>query len=161
MLSKKISTKEKDSPIDKQRRYTGYLIKTMLMSLLLFVFMSSCKKDDYAGEEKGVCPLVISTDPANKAVSIVANKAISATFNECMNPATIDTKSFILMQGTTPISGVVTAEVCPVVGSGYTGTFFFTPTSALAPFTLYTATMKKGVRLWDLKVTYLNLKTIF
>lgn len=52
MLSKKISTKEKDSPIDKQRRYTGYLIKTMLMSLLLFVFMSSCKKDDYAEKKR-------------------------------------------------------------------------------------------------------------
>lgn len=145
MLRKKFLTKENNPLIHKQRRDTRFLIKTMLISLLLFVSMFGCKKDDYEGEIKGICPLVISTDPADKAVSVVASEAINATFNKSMDPTTIDTKSFILMQGSTPILGAVTSVPCTTV-SGYIATFAFTPASVLAPFTLYTATMKKGVR---------------
>jgi len=58
---------------------------------------------------------------------------VTATFSEAMNPATINTTTFALTgPGTTPVTGVVT----------YTGsTATFTPSSALAVSTLYTATI--------------------
>ena len=140
MLSKTILTKEKKSPERGQKRFLGFLITPLMMILLVAVFMSQCKKDDYEGEIKGVCPLVISTDPADGALNVVQNKVITATFNEDMDPATINTASFILMQGTNPISGTVTQM------SGQKATFSFTPANPLASATLYTATMKKGVR---------------
>src|SRR5580698_761063 len=52
-----------------------------------------------------------------------------------MNPTTINTSTFTVKQGTTPISGTVTY-------SGLTATF--TPSSALAPNTLFTATITTG-----------------
>lgn len=82
-------------------------------------------------------PTVISTDPANNATGVVLNKVISATFSELMNPLTLNATSFTLMQGATVIAGAVT----------YSGsTAFFTPTLALLPNTLYTATITTGAR---------------
>jgi len=139
MLNKTTLMKEKFL-LKKRKRFSGYLIIPMLMIMVLAVFMTHCKKDDYEGEVIGICPLVILTDPADEGVNIVADKRIVATFNEIMDAATINTKSFILMQDTTPIAGVVS----PV--SAKTAIFNFVPASPLAPYTLYTAIIKKGVR---------------
>ena len=139
MLSKKTQTKKEKTPILKQRSHSRFIMTTLLMTMLLGVF-TQCKKDDFADEIKGVCPLVISTNPANKAVSVISTKKIDVTFNVKMDPTTIDTKSFTLMQESTAITGKVTPT------SGETPTFTFTPDSPLAPFTVYTGTMKKGVR---------------
>ena len=68
------------------------------------------------------------------------NKIIAATFNEKMDHATINETSFILQQGTTAITGVVT-----YVDS----TAKFTPAVALLPLTVYKATIKNTVK--DLK----------
>src|ERR1700754_120865 len=76
--------------------------------LLITVLASGCKKDDYKGEIKGVCPVVVSTDPADKAADIVLTKAISATFNTSMAPSTINAKTFIIKQGATAIAGTIT-----------------------------------------------------
>jgi len=82
-------------------------------------------------------PTVISTDPANNATGVVLNKVLSATFSEAMNPLTINATSFILMQGTTAITGTVT----------YIGlTAYFTPTTNLLPGTVYTATVNMGAK---------------
>ncbi len=82
-------------------------------------------------------PTVISTDPVNNATGVVLNKVISATFSEPMNPLTLNATSFTLMQGATIVTGAVT----------YSGsTAFFTPTIALLPNTLYTATITTGAR---------------
>ena len=112
----------------------------LLMTMILGLLMTQCKKDDYDGEITGVCPLVILTDPADDAVKVALNKMITLTFNENMDPATINTTSFILMEGTNAITGTVT----PV--SDNKAAFNFTPASPLKPSTLYTGTMKKGVR---------------
>src|SRR5207248_1132545 len=59
-------------------------------------------------------------------------EAIAATFNEAMNPLTISRTTFTLKKGATPVSGTVT----------YAGTTaIFTPASALAFSTAYTATI--------------------
>jgi hypothetical protein len=82
-------------------------------------------------------PTVISVTPPNLAVGICPSTAVTATFSEAMNPATINTTTFTLTAGTTPVTGVVTY-------AGSTATF--TPTSALAVSTLYTATITTGAQ---------------
>jgi len=63
---------------------------------------------------------------------------VTGIFSEAMSPATINTTTFTLTgPGTTPVTGVVT----------YTGsTATFTPSSALAVSTLYTATITTGAQ---------------
>lgn len=82
-------------------------------------------------------PTVTSTSPANSASAIALNSAISAIFSEPVDPATITTAQFTLMNGTTPVSGTITY-------SGITATF--TPSAALMPNTLYTATISTGAK---------------
>jgi Ice-binding-like/Bacterial Ig-like domain len=75
-------------------------------------------------------PRIIFTNPADGATAVPVNQAITASFSEAMDPATLTTATFTLMQGATPVAGAVTY-------AGTTATF--TPTSALLPNTVYTA----------------------
>ena len=77
-------------------------------------------------------PRVISTDPNNGDINVSVTKIISATFSKVMNPATIDTATFTLRQGTTAVIGSVT----------YLGnTASFAPTTSLLFNSTYTATI--------------------
>jgi uncharacterized protein (TIGR03437 family) len=80
-------------------------------------------------------PTVSSTVPANGATNVPLGSALSATFSEAMNPLTINTATFTLKQGSTPISGTVTY-------AGVTATF--TPAGSLAPSLPFTATITTG-----------------
>jgi hypothetical protein len=83
-------------------------------------------------------PSVISVFPLNSATGVCPNAVVTATFNRAMNPSTINTATFILTgPGATPVTGVVT-----YIGSTAT----FTPSSALALSTLYTATITTGAK---------------
>ncbi|TRX20966.1 Ig-like domain-containing protein [Flavobacterium franklandianum] len=83
----------------------------------------------------GLNPLVVSTDPANAAIDVSPNKIITATFNMSMNPATLNTSTFTVKQGTTVIAGTIS----------YTGTMVsFTPTTPLDENKMYTCTITKG-----------------
>ena len=82
-------------------------------------------------------PTVISTSPVNSASAIAIDSVVTATFSKPIDPATITTAEFALMNGTTPVSGTVTY-------SGTTATF--TPSASLATNTLYTATITTGVK---------------
>lgn len=110
---------------------------TWVVLLLISVFSWQCKKDTFTGETKGICPEVISTDPVNGATNVVTTKIISAVFNEPMDPSTINQTTFIVRQGSTVIPGTVTY-------SGVTATF--TPSTVLAPNTVYTATITNKVK---------------
>jgi ketosteroid isomerase-like protein len=83
-------------------------------------------------------PTVISTIPANGAIAVAVNTAISAAFSEAMNPATINAATFTLTgPGATSVAGTVT----------YAGTSVtFTPTATLATGTLYMATITTGAK---------------
>ena len=144
-----ILKKETNPQGPKPMRYSRSFNKTWLVMLLLSLTMWQCKNDDYV-ETTGVCPEVISSVPANNAINVIANKPITATFNEDMNASTITTSTFLLTQGTNSITGMKQAAA-PVSGtvdpsSGEAATFTFTPEIPLEPFTLYTGTMKKGVK---------------
>lgn len=99
-----------------------------IFAILFIVLISGCASDDF-NEVVGVCPVVESTNPSNGVSGVPLNQIITATFNEEMNPVTIDQSSFILTMGGIPVSGTVGI-------SGATATF--TPTSLLAANTIYT-----------------------
>ena len=78
-------------------------------------------------------PAVVSTTPSNGACP---NTTATATFNEAMNPATINTSTFTLSPG-------VTGAVTYAAGSQ---TATFTPSAPLALNTTYTATITTGAK---------------
>ena len=83
-------------------------------------------------------PTVIATSPVNSATAVAINSAITATFSEPVDLATITTAGvFTLMNGSTPVPGTVTYN-------GTTATF--TPSASLATNTPYTATITTGVK---------------
>lgn len=136
---RKTSTLSKINPEVRVKK-TSYLIaKTLFASLFIAaIVFAGCKKDDFEGEIVGVCP-VVTTDPADKAVNVVINKVITATFNRNMDPETINASSFIIKQGTQEIEGTVAPTADAAV-------YTFTPKVALSPFTTYTGTITKASR---------------
>ena len=120
-----------------KKGFSRLIQPTWMIMLLMTLFFWQCKKDDYKGETKGVCPQVILTDPLKDAVNVPINKVITADFNEAMDPATITSSTYLLKQGTNAVSGVVTY-------AGIKATF--TPAAALAPFTVYSGTITKAAK---------------
>lgn len=66
-----------------------------IIAMLLVVLMPGCRKDDgLSGYPAGT-----SSDPINQSTGVSRNKAIAFTFNEEMDPLTINATTFTLMQG--------------------------------------------------------------
>ena len=92
-----------------------------------------------------LAPTVIATVPTDSspgvpAVGVPINQALTATFSEAMDPATINSATFLLVQTSvpgTPINGVIT-----YVPAGSIATF--TPNVPLLNNTNYTATITAG-----------------
>jgi len=85
-------------------------------------------------------PAVISTVPLTGAMGVPLNQIVSATFSTAMNPATISSSTFTLTgPGATAVTGLVAYSA---VGN----TLTFTPTTNLAPSTLFTATIATGAK---------------
>ena len=83
-------------------------------------------------------PTVIFVNPADLAIGVPINTAVTATFSEVMDPLTLTTATFTVTgPGTTPVTGTVT-----YVGTTAT----FTPASDLAISTLFTATITTGAK---------------
>ena len=136
MTKKIISTEKKETSAIQRKRFPQLFTIT---SLLLFIalFTWQCKTDDFTGETVGVCPTVILTSPANGAINVVTNKVVTAKFNEKMNPATINSTTYLLKQGANLVSGAVTYN---------DSTATFTPSNLLAANTVYTATILRSVK---------------
>jgi len=83
-------------------------------------------------------PTVIKTDPQNLATDVPIHQAITATFSEAMDPATINSATFtVTVTGGATVNGVIT-----YVPNGSIATF--TPDSPLLYNTNYTATINTG-----------------
>jgi hypothetical protein len=80
-------------------------------------------------------PRVVGTINANGATNIAVNSRIGATFSEGMDPLTINTATFLLTQGTTPVPGTVSYSGVNAV---------LVPAANLAAGTRYTVTIKGG-----------------
>jgi hypothetical protein len=81
-------------------------------------------------------PMVISVSPANGAMGVCANTAVSATFSEAMDPATINNSTFTLSPA---VPGTVTLDATGKIA-------VYTPAANLALNTLYTATITTGAK---------------
>lgn len=105
----------------------------MVLPALLLV--TACKNDD--NDPTTASAAVTVTDPANNATGISRNKSVTITFDQTMDPLTVNASTFLITQGTTVVPGTVTT-------SGKTATF--TPTVAFAASTTYTATLTTGAK---------------
>ena len=103
------------------------------LAFIALAVVSGCKKDTYKATE-GLCPVVVSTDPTDKAVDVALNKVISVTFNTAMDSLSINSSSFLIKQGTNVITGKVSTTTDNKV-------FTFKPDVALSPFLVYTGTI--------------------
>jgi len=134
---KKISFSTGDTPLRLCKSYSTIFNNKWFMFLLLVVFATGCKKVTEEAGLEGICPEVTSATPADNTLGRSINTTIQATFNEEMNPSTINTATFTVTQGTTPVSGTVS----------YTGTTAtFTPSNNLEPNTVYTGTVTTGAK---------------
>jgi hypothetical protein len=97
-------------------------------------------------------PAVVSVSPSNGSVAAV-NTAVSATFNEAMDPATVNSTTVMLRTGSgNPVSATVSYTAS-------TRTATLTPSSSLANGTSYTATIRGGTtdpRVKDLEGTAMS-----
>lgn len=117
------------TPLTANTTYTG-TIKTTVQNT-----MGNALETDYVwtfSTGATLNPMVISTDPINKATNVVLNKIVAVNFNMPMNQATVNTNSFTIKQGTTVIVGSVSF-------SGTTA--YFKSNTSLMANTLYTATI--------------------
>ena len=141
MISKKISVKEKASFSLKQKWSSECLITTLLVTLLTIVGgFVNYNKDKYNNSFKSIHTLVISTNANDKGVSEVDNKITTTTFNESVDPVSINRRSFILKQSLNSIFGTIT----PTINN--TPAFTIIPVSPLLSTTDYPVSINKGVK---------------
>ncbi len=120
----------------KTLKRNGLLI-TAMAAVLMAAFIGGCKKDKYVPIE-GVCPMVQSTDPADKATGVALSQAVKVIFNEKMNPATI-TQGCFTLQGASKIAGTISYD-------DVNATMSFLPSSPLTPNTTYIGTVGTSVK---------------
>jgi hypothetical protein len=82
-------------------------------------------------EDNGAAPTVSSSSPADGASGVALNTRVSVAFSEAMDPLSLTPATFVVNQGSTPVSGTVAA------GADGT-TAIFTPTNSLAGNTVFT-----------------------
>lgn len=89
-------------------------------------------------------PLVTSTTPASGATGVAVNTTVTAAFDMAMNASSLTTSTFTL-SSSNPLTGAVSAVSGTVTYSSNNDAATFTPSSALAYSTTYTATITTGV----------------
>ena len=76
------------------KSYVRLFNNKWLIAFLLVIFAAGCKKVTEVSGIVNVCPVVVSTDPLDKAVDVALGKLISVTFNTDINPTTVNAASF-------------------------------------------------------------------
>ena len=138
-MKKTITSNEVSTFLRQPPRYLKTFTLIISSILLFATFFLGCKKDNFKDEVSGDCPVVVATDPMDKAVDVALNKLISITFNTNMDATTINSSTFLIKQGTTVINGVYAATANPKM-------FTFKPDVALLPFLLYSGTVTTGAK---------------
>lgn len=117
--------------------------KVWIPAFLLASLMAGCGDSDPNAGKPGdplTPPAVTSMNPlAGSIFTCGTPVVINATFTKAMNPATINNMTFTLTAGSTSVAGVVTYVAATNVAT-------FTPSAALSPGTLYTATITTGAQ---------------
>lgn len=111
--------------------------KGMMAFVMLSLFiLAGCNKDDDNGPDP-IAPTIDSTEPASDAIDISRDKMVTITFNEAMDPSTINSNTFMVKQGNTSVDGAVTYD-------GTTATF--TPSTTYEADKIYAATITDGAK---------------
>lgn len=116
-------------------KYSKAIQLLSLFSIVLILLISGCSKDEDTSPSP--TPTILDTSPLNNATNVARNNAITISFSTEMDPATINSSTILVQQGTTNIPGTVTY-------SGTTATF--TPTNSLLALTTYTVTVTTGAK---------------
>jgi hypothetical protein len=83
-------------------------------------------------------PVIVGISPGSGASGVAVTAAVTATFNEAIDPATVDGTTFELVDGVSaPVAGVVTYAAGPRTAT-------FTPSAALQYSATYSATVRGG-----------------
>lgn len=107
----------------------------MMAFLFLATFLVGCSDSSTDPDIDPDAPVIFSTSPLNNEGDVVRNKTVEITFDQAMNPSTINNTTITLMQEATPVNGSVT----------YSGTMAtFTPENVLAAQTDYTVIVTTG-----------------
>lgn len=116
-------------------KYSKAIQLLSLFSIVFILFISGCSKDEDTAPL--ATPIVTSSSPLNNATNVARNNAITISFSTEMDPATINSSTILVKQGTTDVPGTVT----------YTGTTAtFTPTNSFLALTTYTVTVTTGAK---------------
>lgn len=107
----------------------------LIITTAIITLITSCSTDDFK-ETVGLCPTVTATSPINGATNVPLNQVITATFNEEIDPSTINSNSFKIV-GSTAVAGTISY-------SGVTATFV--PNASLLPNTTYVGTITTLVK---------------
>jgi len=117
-------------------RSTG-VCNVLVLSLVLAACGSDPASPNQPANVSGTAPTVTSTSPVTGGTGVAINVRVGATFSTPMDATTLNTSTFTVQQGTTPVAGAV----------AYTGsTATFTPATNLAGGTAYTATISTGAK---------------
>lgn len=125
---------------------TKKLWLTAISALMMAGIIGGCQDENV--EVVGLCPEVVSTNPANLATGVQLDQVITVTFNEAMNPATITPEAFSLLgpggagartAGVMDISGTVSYDEA-------TFTMSFEPAEELLSETEYTGLVATTVK---------------
>jgi len=112
-----------------------HLTSAVIFACAMMILVAGCSKDDVV-EVIGVCPIVLSTIPADGDINVPLHQIISIKFNEDLNPSTVNAQT-IKLNGSAAIAGTVTYS---------DSTAFFKPSANLLPNTTYTGTVTTGIK---------------
>ncbi len=116
-----------------------YLVVMFILSV--FIILPGCGGGEAGGgkwDSPSVIPTVTFTNPVNNQTDVQILNKITAVFSGVMDPATINSSTFTVMQGSSPVTGNVTYDGVTAV---------FTPTNLpLAPNTRFTCTITTGAK---------------
>jgi hypothetical protein len=93
----------------------------------------------YTVHQDGVPPAITAMSPSSGAADVAVNAPVTVTFSETMSPSSINTSSFTLSQGGSPVSGSVSYDTGSLTAT-------FTPSSNFAYSTIYTVAITTGVQ---------------
>jgi|ERR1700722_9582181 len=124
------------------RRYNNHTVRIAAFALLissLLIFSAGCSDYDKPGTNPTVtAPTVVTAGPPTASAGVCPNTIVTVTFGKAMNPATINSATVTLTEpGAAAVAGVVTYDAP-------SDTATFTPSTALALNTAYTATVTTG-----------------
>jgi hypothetical protein len=124
---------------------TKSLWTTGMAAFLLAAFVGGCKDENV--EKVGICPLVISTNPANLATNVPLNQIVTVTFNGAMNPASITPEAFTLLSPGSPGGRTEATQISGSLSYNAANyTMSFVPSTPLASNATYTGTIATTVK---------------